>query len=93
MLQLLAPDRGTIPFIEPVQHIEASEKAIAPQMPSPTQDDLETISTGLRDVANETAHNIKQLSQATVEQALEMGQRLWQMQRDLKRKELDLIAD
>ena len=87
MLQLIAPDRVVNASIEPPQHIEVSEKAIAPQLPSPTQDAIENIRTGLRDIANETAHNIQQLSQATVEQAIDIGQRLWRMQRNLKRKE------
>ena len=69
MLQLLAPDRVPNASTELAQHIEVSEKAIAPQLPSPTQDGLETIRTGLRNLANETAGNIQKLSQATVEQA------------------------
>jgi len=60
---------------------------IAPQMPSPTQELLQSIRIGWRDLAGETARNIQRLSQATVEQALEMGKQLWRMQRDLKRKE------
>jgi len=60
---------------------------IAPQIPSPTQELLQSIRIGWRDVAGETARNIQRLSQATVEHALEMGRQLWRMQRDLKRKE------
>ncbi len=60
---------------------------IAPQMPSPTQDLLQSIRIGWRDLVGETARNVQRLSQATVEQALEMGQQLQRMQRDLKRKE------
>ena len=62
-------------------------ETITSQLPSPTHDAVQSIRTGLRDVASETARNIQQLSQATVEQALEIGQQLWRMQRDLKRKE------
>ena len=62
-------------------------ETITSQLPSPTHDAVQSIRTGLRDVASETARNIQQLSQATVEQALEIGQQLWRMQRDLNRKE------
>jgi len=60
---------------------------IAPQTPTPAQELLQSIRIGWRDVAGETARNIQRLSQATVEQALEIGQRLWRIQRDLNKKE------
>ena len=47
----------------------------------------ESIRVGLRDVASENAIAIKQLAQKAVEQALQMGKRLRQMNNDLKRKE------
>jgi hypothetical protein len=47
----------------------------------------ESIRVGLRDVASENALVIKQLAQKAVEQALQMGKRLLQMNNDLKRKE------
>ncbi len=87
MLQLLAPERVAIAFTEPDQDAEASARAIAPQLSTPAQDHLQTIRIGLRDIASATAVSIRRLSQATVSQALKIGQRLWQMQRDLKRKE------
>lgn len=73
------PDHENYPF--------QPGETITSQLPSPTHDAVQSIRIGLRDVASETARNIQQLSQATVEQALEMGQQLWRMQRDLKRKE------
>lgn len=91
MLQLFAQEPVANDSIETPEHVENSVPSIAPQLPSPTQDALSSIRIGLRDVANETARNIQQLSQATVEQALEIGQRLWQMQRDLKRKEYGAV--
>jgi len=60
---------------------------IPPQTPTPTQERLQSIRIGWRDLADETVRNIQRLKQATVEQALEMGKQLWRMQRDLKRKE------
>ena len=87
MLQLLTPNWVVNASTEPSQHVESSVPSIAPQLPYSTNDALETIRTGLRDVANETVRNIQRLSQATVEQAMDIGQRLWRMQRDLKRKE------
>lgn len=93
MLQLLSPERVAIASTEPSQRVEDSVPSIAPQLPSPTQDALASIRTGLRDVASETARNIQQLSQATVEQALKIGQRLWRMQRNLKRKEYGVFLN
>ena len=87
MLQLIAPNGVASVSIEPPQHVENSVPSIAPQLLSSTNDALETIRRGLRDVANETVRNIQRLSQATVEQAIDIGQRLWRMQQDLKRKE------
>ncbi len=87
MLQLLAPERVTDASTDTDQHVEASRTAITPQTPTPTQNQLKTNHTGLLDVASATAVSIKQLSQVTVEHALEIGQRLWQMQADLERKE------
>ena len=87
MLQLFAQERVVNASTEPIQHVDNSVPLIAPQLPFSTNDALETIRTGLCDVANETVHNIQRLSQATVEQAMDIGQRLWRMQRDLKRKE------
>lgn len=47
----------------------------------------ESIRTGLREIAIENALSIGQLAQGVVEQALQMGTRLWRMNIDLKRKE------
>lgn len=93
MLQLLSAERVANASIDPTEHVEIGVKSIAPPVPSPTQDALESIRMGLRDVANETARNIQQLSQATVEQAMDIGQRLWRMQRDLKRKEYSVFLN
>lgn len=87
MLQLLAPERIVNASTETTQHVDGSGKTLAPSLPSPTQSALNRIRVGLRDVAFKTAHQVQKLSQETVEQALEMGQLLWRMQRDLKRKE------
>lgn len=61
---------------------------------TPTQDSnsaipavTESIRVGLRDVAFENAQSIRKLAQGAVEQALQMGHRLWRMNIDLKRKE------
>ncbi len=47
----------------------------------------ESIRTGLRENAYENALSIRQLAQGAVEQALRIGQELWRMNIDLKRKE------
>lgn len=87
MVQLLSPELVAIASTQPVKQVESIAPLIAPQTPRPTQELLGSIRIGWRDVVGETARNIQRLSQATVEQALEMGKQLWQMQRDLKKKE------
>lgn len=59
----------------------------APQLLSPTTDAFQLDRAALREVVSKTATQAQQLSQATVQQALEMGQMFWRMQSDLKRKE------
>ena len=66
---------------------EAMPKMIAPQPPTPAQERLGDIRIDWRDLAGETALVIKRLSQATVEQAMEIGQHLLRMQSDLKKNE------
>ena len=61
----------------------AEERANTTKFPSV----LKSIPVGLRDVVFENALEIKQLAKAIVEQALQMGQRLWRMNSDLKCKE------
>lgn len=73
MLQLLSPDLLAVGSAESCQHPEGSVKTIAYELSSPTHDAIGSIRIGLRDVASETARNIQQLSQATVEQALEIS--------------------
>lgn len=85
MLQLLSQER--VANASPRQNINGSVEAISSHLPRLTQDSVQSIRIGLRDVASETALQVQHLSQATVEQALEIGQLLWQLQRDLKRKE------
>jgi len=97
MLQLLAPEQVAITSIEPDQYVEDSIEAIAnrsgqgrriaPDQHTSSHAPLQNIRVGLRDVASATALSIQHLSRATVEQALEMGQQLWRMQRELKKKE------
>lgn len=62
-------------------------KVIAPQPSSSTDDPLQSIRVPLHDIAFQTATKAQQLSQAMVQQALELGQMFWQMQSNLKRKE------
>lgn len=69
---------------ELVEHLKSP---ISLQPPAPTQELLQSIRLGWRDVAASIARNVQGLSQATVEQALEMGKQLWRMQQELKRKE------
>ena len=94
--QLLLPKQVTIVSTEPSEHVEARvkgidqgsvPKAIAPQPLTAAQELLQNISIGWRDLAGENAESIRRLSQATVEKALEIGQRLWRMQRDLKKRD------
>lgn len=85
MLQLLSQER--VANASPCQNINGSVEAISSHLPRPTQDSVQTIRIGLRDVASKTALRVQHLSQATLEQALEIGQLLWQVQRDLKLKE------
>lgn len=87
MLQLLAENQVANGSAEPSQYVEASVPTDPPSLPSPTHDALESIRIGLREVAFKTAFQVQQLSQETVQKALQMGQQLWRMQRDLKRKE------
>lgn len=91
MLQLLAQDRVANAATEPSQQLEGDVKTIASQQLLPTLDAVQSIRAGLHDVASETALHIQHLSQATVEQAIDIGQRLWRMQRDLKRKEYKIF--
>ncbi len=91
MLQLLAQDRVANAATEPSQQLEGDVKTIASQQLLPTLDAVQSIRAGLRDVASETALHIQHLSQATVKQAIAIGQRLWRMQRDLKRKEYKIF--
>jgi len=67
--------------------LRSRQGQISPDQYTSTHAPLQNIRVGLRDVATATALSIQHLSQATVEQALEIGQRLWRMQRDLKKKE------
>lgn len=55
--------------------------------PAQLSEALEGIRTGLRDITYKTALDVRRLSEETVEQVLQMGQWLWRIQRDLKRKE------
>jgi hypothetical protein len=88
MLQLLLPEQVASDDAEPDQDVEASRIEIAPPPPPPTvQELLESIRMGWRDKAGETAQLVRRLSQATVEQALEIGRRLLGIQKELKRKE------
>jgi len=89
MVQLLSPERVAIADTEASQHVEASVRKIeiAPEPTTPAQELLQSIRIGWRGLAGETAQNIQSLSQATVEQALEIGQNLCRMQRELKKKE------
>lgn len=63
-----------------------SSIAFALEPPQPSEA-IEGIRVVLRDIAYKTALDVRRLSQETVKQALQMGQWLWWMQRDLKRKE------
>lgn len=91
MLQLLAENQVANGSAEPSQYVEASVPTDPPSLPSPTHDALESIRIGLREVAFKTAFQVQQLSQETVQKALQMGQQLWRMQRDLKRKEYSTL--
>lgn len=54
---------------------------------SQSPETLESIRVVLQDIAHQTAMNVQRSSQEMVKQSLQMGQWLWRMQRDLKRKE------
>jgi len=87
MVQLLLPERVAIASTKPDQHLEEGIEALALDQHTSAHAPLQNIRVGLRDVASATALSIQHLSQATVEQALEIGQQLWRMQRELKKKE------
>ena len=87
MVQLLSPEQVANADTDPAQYVEASRTESAPVPPTPAIDLLQGIRIGWRDLAQETAHSISHLSQATVEQVLEIGQKLLRVQKDLKKKE------
>ncbi len=87
MVQLLSPERVANASTDPAQYVEASAPALAPVPTTPAPDLLQGIRIGWRDLACGTVQSIRSLSQATVEQALEIGLILLRMQKDLKRKE------
>jgi glycerol kinase len=78
-----------------LQPIKDSKSAIAqdlhtsaiPALTTLIAEHWDSIRVGLRDVAFENAFEIGQMAQAAVEKALQIGQQLWRMKSDLKRKE------
>ena len=87
MVQLLSPEQVANADTDPAQYVEASRTESTPVPPTPAPDLLQGIRIGWRDLTEETAQRIKRLSQATVEQALEIGIILLRMQKDLKKPE------
>ncbi len=87
MLQLLAPEQVANASTDPAHYVEASVPVLAPVPPTSAQDQLQGIRIGWRDLACGTVQSIRRLSQATVEQALEIGLILLRIQKDLKKKE------
>ena len=87
MLQLISPEQVANADTDPAQYVEASRTELPPVPPTPAIDLLQGIRIGWRDLAQETAICISHLSQASVEQVLQIGQKLLRIQKDLKKKE------
>lgn len=79
--------KSAISFETATLHSQNSYNADRATNDTKILENLESIRAGLRDVACENALSLKQLIKGVVEQVLQISQRLWRMNGELKRKE------